>query len=64
MPRHLAKVGVLSMFRAPNWPPPQATPELEPEQPAGEVLIAWPDQKAERNLYEIKIPILGSLMPA
>jgi cytochrome bd ubiquinol oxidase subunit I len=32
------------------------------EQPAGEVLIAIPDQKAERNLYEIKIPILGSLI--
>jgi cytochrome bd ubiquinol oxidase subunit I len=32
------------------------------EQPAGEVLIAIPDQKAERNLYEIKIPVLGSLI--
>jgi cytochrome bd ubiquinol oxidase subunit I len=32
------------------------------EQPAGEVLIALPDQKAERNLYEIKIPNLGSLI--
>jgi cytochrome bd ubiquinol oxidase subunit I len=32
------------------------------EQPAGEVLIALPDQKTERNLYEIKIPILGSLI--
>jgi cytochrome bd ubiquinol oxidase subunit I len=32
------------------------------EQPAGEVLIAIPDQQAERNLYEIKIPILGSLI--
>jgi cytochrome bd ubiquinol oxidase subunit I len=32
------------------------------EQPAGEVLIAIPDAKAERNLYEIKVPILGSLI--
>ena len=32
------------------------------EQPAGEVLIAIPDQQAERNLYEIKIPVLGSLI--
>jgi cytochrome d ubiquinol oxidase subunit I len=32
------------------------------EQPAGEVLIALPDQKMERNLYEIKIPVLGSLI--
>src|ERR1700741_3010589 len=32
------------------------------EQPAGEVLIAIPDQQVERNLYEIKIPILGSLI--
>src|SRR5246127_4245911 len=31
------------------------------EQPAGEVLIAIPDQQAERNFYEIKIPVLGSL---
>jgi cytochrome d ubiquinol oxidase subunit I len=32
------------------------------EQPAGEVLIAIPDQHAERNLYEIKVPVLGSLI--
>ena len=32
------------------------------EQPAGEVLIAIPDQQAERNLYEIKVPVLGSLI--
>ena len=32
------------------------------EQPAGEVLIAIPDPQAERNLYEIKIPVLGSLI--
>src|SRR6201987_1303079 len=32
------------------------------EQPAGEVLIAIPDQQVERNLYEIKIPVLGSLI--
>ncbi len=32
------------------------------EQPAGEVLIALPDEASETNLYEIKIPILGSLI--
>jgi cytochrome d ubiquinol oxidase subunit I len=32
------------------------------EQPAGEVLLALPDQGAETNLYEIKIPVLGSLI--
>jgi cytochrome bd ubiquinol oxidase subunit I len=32
------------------------------EQPAGEVLIAIPDPVAETNRYEIKIPILGSLI--
>jgi cytochrome d ubiquinol oxidase subunit I len=32
------------------------------EQPAGEVLIAIPDPSAETNLYEIKIPVLGSLI--
>jgi cytochrome d ubiquinol oxidase subunit I len=32
------------------------------EQPAGEVLIAIPDPAAETNRYEIKIPILGSLI--
>ena len=32
------------------------------EQPASEVLIAIPDQQAERNLYEIKVPVLGSLI--
>jgi cytochrome d ubiquinol oxidase subunit I len=32
------------------------------EQPAGEVLVALPDAKAETNLFEIKIPILGSLI--
>jgi cytochrome bd ubiquinol oxidase subunit I len=32
------------------------------EQPAGEVLLALPDPRAERNLYEIKIPVLGSLI--
>jgi cytochrome d ubiquinol oxidase subunit I len=32
------------------------------EQPAGEVLIALPDPAAETNHYEIKIPILGSLI--
>jgi cytochrome d ubiquinol oxidase subunit I len=32
------------------------------EQPASEVLIAWPDAKHERNSYEISIPYLGSLI--
>jgi cytochrome d ubiquinol oxidase subunit I len=32
------------------------------EQPAGEVLLALPDPAAEANDYEIKIPILGSLI--
>src|SRR5579863_3602527 len=32
------------------------------EEPASEVLIAIPDQQAERNLYEIKIPVLGSMV--
>ncbi len=32
------------------------------EQPASEVLIAWPDQKHERNLYAVSIPYLGSLI--
>src|SRR5216684_5453628 len=32
------------------------------EQPAGEVLFAIPDPAAETNRYEIKIPILGSLI--
>jgi cytochrome d ubiquinol oxidase subunit I len=32
------------------------------EQPAGEVLIAIPDPQAETNHYQIKIPVLGSLI--
>src|ERR1700755_1520345 len=32
------------------------------EQPAAEVLIALPDETNGRNLYEFKIPILGSLI--
>jgi cytochrome bd ubiquinol oxidase subunit I len=32
------------------------------EQPAGEVLLALPDPAAEANDYEIKIPVLGSLI--
>jgi cytochrome d ubiquinol oxidase subunit I len=32
------------------------------EQPAGEVLIAIPDPVSETNNYEIKIPVLGSLI--
>jgi cytochrome bd ubiquinol oxidase subunit I len=32
------------------------------EQPASEVLLAWPDEAAEANLYEIKVPLLGSLV--
>ena len=34
------------------------------EQPASEVLLAIPDEHAERNLYELKIPYLGSLIAA
>jgi cytochrome bd ubiquinol oxidase subunit I len=32
------------------------------ERPAGEVLIAIPDPTAEANRYEIKVPILGSII--
>jgi cytochrome bd-type quinol oxidase subunit 1 len=32
------------------------------EQPAGEVLLAIPDPAAETNHYEIKVPVLGSLI--
>jgi cytochrome d ubiquinol oxidase subunit I len=32
------------------------------EQPAGEVLLAIPDPATESNNYEIKIPVLGSLI--
>lgn len=32
------------------------------EQPAAEVLLAWPDAAAETNRYEWKIPVLGSLI--
>jgi cytochrome bd ubiquinol oxidase subunit I len=32
------------------------------EQPASEVLIAWPDPGAETNRYAISIPVLGSLI--
>jgi len=32
------------------------------EQPAGEVLIALPDPATETNRYEIKVPVLGSLI--
>jgi cytochrome bd ubiquinol oxidase subunit I len=34
------------------------------EQPAAEVLIAIPDEERETNRYELKIPILGSLIAA
>jgi cytochrome d ubiquinol oxidase subunit I len=32
------------------------------EQPAAEVLIAWPNEAEQRNDYEIAIPYLGSLI--
>jgi cytochrome d ubiquinol oxidase subunit I len=32
------------------------------EQPAGEVLVAIPDESSETNRYEVKIPILGSII--
>ena len=32
------------------------------EQPAGEVIIAIPDEATESNRYELKIPVLGSII--
>jgi cytochrome bd ubiquinol oxidase subunit I len=32
------------------------------EQPAGEVLIAIPDRQTQTNYFEIKVPVLGSLI--
>lgn len=32
------------------------------EQPASEILVAWPDPKNERNLFEIAVPYLGSII--
>jgi cytochrome d ubiquinol oxidase subunit I len=32
------------------------------EQPASEILIALPDSTSETNRYEIKVPVLGSLI--
>lgn len=32
------------------------------QQPASEVLVAWPDEKQQKNLYAIQIPKLGSLI--
>ncbi|MCX5477435.1 cytochrome ubiquinol oxidase subunit I [Kaistia geumhonensis] len=32
------------------------------QQPASEILIAWPDPKNERNLFEIAVPYLGSII--
>jgi len=32
------------------------------EQPAGEILLAIPDPSAETNHYQIKIPVLGSII--
>ncbi len=32
------------------------------EQPASEVLIAWPDEVGERNLFALTVPKLGSLI--
>ncbi|HEY0209051.1 cytochrome ubiquinol oxidase subunit I [Acerihabitans sp.] len=32
------------------------------EQPASEVVIAWPDENQEKNRYEVAIPVLGSLI--
>jgi cytochrome bd ubiquinol oxidase subunit I len=32
------------------------------EHPAAEVILAWPDPVNEANLYELKIPVLGSLI--
>jgi cytochrome d ubiquinol oxidase subunit I len=32
------------------------------EQPASEVLLAWPDESAERNLFALSVPRLGSFI--
>lgn len=32
------------------------------EQPAAEVLIAWPDEKAETNRFAVSVPYLGSII--
>jgi cytochrome d ubiquinol oxidase subunit I len=32
------------------------------EQPAPEVLIAWPDERTEQNYFQIAVPYLGSLI--
>jgi cytochrome d ubiquinol oxidase subunit I len=32
------------------------------EQPASEVVIAWPDEATETNKYEFKVPVLGSII--
>ena len=32
------------------------------EQPAAEVLVAWPDAEHERNRFEWKVPVLGSVI--
>jgi cytochrome bd ubiquinol oxidase subunit I len=32
------------------------------EQPAREVLIAWPDEAGERNRFELSVPLLGSFI--
>lgn len=32
------------------------------EQPAREILLAWPDEKNERNRFEIAVPYLGSVI--
>ena len=32
------------------------------EQPASEVIVAIPDEKTESNLYELKVPVLGSIV--
>jgi cytochrome bd ubiquinol oxidase subunit I len=32
------------------------------EQPASEIVIGIPDEATEKNLYEIKIPVLGSII--
>jgi len=34
----------------------------EDEQPASEILIGWPDEKAEQTRYALAVPYLGSLI--
>jgi len=48
-----------------DWQPPKFAAiegRWNDEQPAAEVIFALPDPASERNLYEFKVPVLGSLI--